>query len=140
MTRAAGQGPELRRRRRRVRVGTLHAQRRDHDDEHPDVATWRPRYGEDPLRPWKENAPPQLAAARRHGHADLVADTRLAPIIENLVRKVTGPSPPPRGQPYLGLESASGTGTQLLDALAAHGIFRKYELVLDVAGGLGATG
>jgi ubiquinone/menaquinone biosynthesis C-methylase UbiE len=69
-----------------------------------------------------------------------VADTRLAPIIENLVRKVAGSSPPPRGQPYLGLESASGTGTQLLDSLAAHGIFRKYELVLDVAGGLGATG
>jgi SAM-dependent methyltransferase len=84
--------------------------------------------------------PPSLDRARRHGYAQLVADTRLAPIIENLVRKVTGSSPPPRGQPYLGLESASGTGTQLLDTLAAHGIFRKYELVLDVAGGLGATG
>ena len=28
----------------------------------------------------------------------------------------------------------SGTGTHLLDALGSHGIFRKYELVLDVAG------
>ncbi len=49
-------------------------------------------------------------------------------------------SPAPRGLPYLGLESASGTGTHLLDALSTHGIFRKYELVLDLAGGLGAIG
>jgi SAM-dependent methyltransferase len=84
--------------------------------------------------------PTSLDRARRHGYSQPVADTRLAPIIENLARKLTASGPPPRGQPYLGLESTSGTGTQLLDALAAHGIFRKYELVLDVAGGLGATG
>jgi SAM-dependent methyltransferase len=69
-----------------------------------------------------------------------VADTRLAPIIEDLARRLTASGPPPRGLPYLGLDFASGTGTHLLDALAAHGIFRKYELVLDVGGGLGATG
>jgi SAM-dependent methyltransferase len=84
--------------------------------------------------------PPSLDRPRRRGYSQRVADTGLAPIIASLVRRVTGSSPPPRGQPYLGLESASGTGTHLLDALAAHGIFRKYELVLDVAGGLGATG
>jgi ubiquinone/menaquinone biosynthesis C-methylase UbiE len=84
--------------------------------------------------------PPSLDRERRHRYSQPVADTRLAPIIEDLVRKVTVSGPPPRGQPYLGLESASGTGTHLLDALGAHGIFRKYELVLDVAGGLGATG
>jgi SAM-dependent methyltransferase len=69
-----------------------------------------------------------------------VADTRLAPIIENLARRLTASGPPPRGLPYLGLDFASGTGTHLLDALGAHGILRKYELVLDVGGGLGATG
>src|SRR5262249_26358305 len=49
-------------------------------------------------------------------------------------------APAPRGLPFLGLESASGSGTHLLDALSAPGIFRKYELVLDVGDELGATG
>ncbi len=48
-------------------------------------------------------------------------------------------APPPRGLAYLALEHASGTGLHLLDALSAHGIFRKYERVLDLAAGLGAT-
>jgi len=64
----------------------------------------------------------------------------LAAIIEDAARRLTAAAPAPRGLPYLALESASGTGTHLLDALSAHGIFRKYELVLDLAGGLGATG
>ena len=70
----------------------------------------------------------------------LVTDARLAAIIEEAGRRLTAGAPAPRGLPYLALESASGTGTHLLDALCAHGIFRKYELVLDLAGGLGATG
>ena len=60
-------------------------------------------------------------------------------MIEELVRQ-PGRGPAPRGLPCLGLESASGTGSHLLDALAAHGIFRKYETVLDLAGGMGGTG
>src|SRR3989442_986223 len=64
---------------------------------------------------------------------------RLAAAIETLVRAHKAATPAPRGLQYLGLERASGTGFHLLDALAARGIFRKYELVLDVGAGLGGT-
>jgi len=47
--------------------------------------------------------------------------------------------PTPRGLPYLGLEHASGTSLDLLHTLSTRGIFRKYELVLDLDGGLGGT-
>src|SRR5881628_2852606 len=63
----------------------------------------------------------------------------LATLIEALVRTHRAAAPPPRALPYLGLEHASGTGFHLLDALAARGIFRKYELVLDLGAGLGGT-
>src|SRR5438552_14395899 len=65
--------------------------------------------------------------------------TRLAAAIEILVRAHKTAAPAPRGLAYLGLEGASGTGFHLLDALAARGIFRKYELVLDLGAGLGGT-
>src|SRR5205823_2071893 len=65
--------------------------------------------------------------------------TRLAAAIETLVRAHKTAAPAPRGLAYLGLEGASGTGFHLLDALAARGIFRKYEFVLDVGAGLGGT-
>ena len=65
--------------------------------------------------------------------------TRLAAIVEELVRAHRASSPPPRGLAYLGLEHASGTGFHLLDALATRGIFRKYELVLELGAGLGAA-
>jgi cyclopropane fatty-acyl-phospholipid synthase-like methyltransferase len=64
---------------------------------------------------------------------------RLAAVIHELVRAHAAKTPAPRGLPYLGLEHASGTGFHLLDALAARGIFRKYELVLDLGAGLGAS-
>src|SRR5712692_7984336 len=64
---------------------------------------------------------------------------RLAAAIETLVRAHKAATPAPRGLQYLGLERASGTGFHLLDALAARGIFRKYELVLDIGAGLGAA-
>ena len=64
---------------------------------------------------------------------------RLATLIAALVRAHAANTPPPRGLPYLGLEHPSGTGLHLLDALAARGIFRKYEYVLDIGAGLGAT-
>jgi SAM-dependent methyltransferase len=68
-----------------------------------------------------------------------VREARLAAVIEDLTRRLTAAAPAPRGLPYLGLERPSGTGVQLLEALSAHGIFRKYELVLDLGGGLGST-
>jgi len=58
-------------------------------------------------------------------------------LLLDLVRGLAASTPPPRGLPYLGLEHASGTGFHLLDALSARGIFRKYELVLEVGAGLG---
>src|SRR5205085_3919619 len=63
----------------------------------------------------------------------------LATLIEALVRTHRAAAPPPRGLPYFGLEHASGTGFHLLDALAARGIFRKYEVVLELGAGLGRT-
>jgi ubiquinone/menaquinone biosynthesis C-methylase UbiE len=68
-----------------------------------------------------------------------VSAASLGVVIEELVRHPGG-GPAPRGLPCFGLESTSGTGSHLLDALAAHGIFRKYETVLDLAGGIGGTG
>src|SRR5881397_3238146 len=62
---------------------------------------------------------------------------RLAAAIETLARAHKAAAPLPRGLPYLGLEHPSGTGFHLLDALSARGIFRKYELVLEVGAGLG---
>jgi len=73
-------------------------------------------------------APPNLCYRRAVIPAGLVLD---------LVRGLTASTPPPRGLPYLGLEPASGTGFHLLDALSARGIFRKYELVLEVGTALG---
>jgi SAM-dependent methyltransferase len=67
------------------------------------------------------------------------AVVRLAAAIEELVRVQAASAPTPRGLPYLGLEHVSGTSHGLLDALAAHGIFRKYERVLDVGAGLGGS-
>jgi sarcosine/dimethylglycine N-methyltransferase len=64
---------------------------------------------------------------------------RLAAAIQEVVRTHAASAPPPRALPYLGLERASGTPTRLLDALSARGIFRKYELVLDLGAGLGGT-
>jgi SAM-dependent methyltransferase len=57
--------------------------------------------------------------------------------IEEVVRARALPAP--RGLPYLGLEHASGTSLDLLHTLSTRGIFRKYELVLDVEAGLGGT-
>jgi SAM-dependent methyltransferase len=64
---------------------------------------------------------------------------RLGGLIEGLVRAQRTTAPPPRALPYFGLEHPSGTTALLLDGLAARGIFRKYELVLDLGAGLGAT-
>jgi SAM-dependent methyltransferase len=62
---------------------------------------------------------------------------RLAAAIQELARANAAASPPPHGLPYLGLEHPSGTDLHLLDALAARGIFRKYEFVLELGAGLG---
>jgi len=62
---------------------------------------------------------------------------RLARAIEATVRAEHAPTP--RGAPFLALDHPSGTALELLAALAAHGIFRKYERVLELGTGLGAA-
>ena len=68
---------------------------------------------------------------------DDAALDRLLAAIQDVVRARALPAP--RGLPYLGLEHASGTNLDLLYTLSTRGIFRKYELVLDVEAGLGGT-
>jgi SAM-dependent methyltransferase len=63
----------------------------------------------------------------------------LGAIIQKLVRELAARTPPPRALPYLGLEHPSGTGLHLLDAMSTRGVFRKYELVLELGAGLGGT-
>jgi len=60
--------------------------------------------------------------------------------IDALSRALRATGPAPRGMPHLWLEHPSGTSAHLLDRLSTHGIFRKYEHVLDLGGGLGAVG
>jgi SAM-dependent methyltransferase len=63
----------------------------------------------------------------------------LATLIQEVVRPLATATPPPRGLPYLGLDHPSGTALGTLDQLARRGIFRKYELVLDLGTPFGAV-
>ncbi len=67
------------------------------------------------------------------------APAEIAAAIEDVVRTIAAGGPAPRGLPYFGLDHPSGTRLRLVDELAARGIFRKYEHVLDLGGGLGAS-
>src|SRR5438552_15577517 len=66
------------------------------------------------------------------------ADSRLGALVAQIVREGARAAPPPPALPYLGLERPSGTAFALLDRMAARGIFRKYEHVLELSAGLGA--
>ena len=68
---------------------------------------------------------------------DAASLDRLLAAIQDVLRARALPAP--RGLPYLGLEHPSGTNLDLLHTLSTRGIFRKYELVLDVEAGLGGT-
>jgi ubiquinone/menaquinone biosynthesis C-methylase UbiE len=63
----------------------------------------------------------------------------IAELIEGVVRRAASLGPLPRGLPFLALDHPSGTALHLLEGFARRGIFRKYEHVLDVGAGLGAT-
>lgn len=69
----------------------------------------------------------------------MVDPARLAALVQDVVRGLTAGAPPPPTLPYLGVDHPSGTGFHLLDALSTRGIFRKYELVLGLGIGLGAS-
>src|SRR5437773_2248885 len=97
-----------------------------------------------------ELAAAQRRPARGDAHADARDAKRSADVVPDALgerlhvalptgRAHKAATPAPRGLQCLGLERASGTGFHLLDALAARGIFRKYELVLDLSAGLGGT-
>ena len=59
--------------------------------------------------------------------------------ILDVTRAAGASAPPPPGLPFFGLDHPSGTPLVFLEDLATRGIFRKYEHVLDLGGGLGAT-
>src|SRR5579885_2429849 len=63
----------------------------------------------------------------------------LGDLVLELARALTAAAPPPPALPYLGMDRPTDTSFHLLDELAARGIFRKYELVLDVGAGLGSS-
>jgi len=64
---------------------------------------------------------------------------RIDEIIDGVARRAAELAPPPRGMPYLGIDHPSGSALALLEGLCRHGIFRKYEHVLDLGAELGAT-
>jgi SAM-dependent methyltransferase len=62
-----------------------------------------------------------------------------AAAIVDVTRGVRAARPAPAGRPFFGVDHAGPTELELVDELATRGIFRKYEHVLDLGGGLGAT-
>jgi SAM-dependent methyltransferase len=63
---------------------------------------------------------------------------RAAAIVE-VAREAAVAEPAPRGAPFFGVDHRSGTPFGTIEDLATRGIFRKYEHVLDLGAGLGAT-
>ena len=63
---------------------------------------------------------------------------RVAAIVD-VARSAAATAPPIRGRSFFGLDHRTGTPLELVDQLASRGIFRKYEHVLDLGGGVGAT-
>lgn len=62
-----------------------------------------------------------------------------AAAIADVARAAASAGPPVRGRWFFGIDHRSGTPLELVSELASRGIFRKYEHVLDLGGGLGAT-
>ena len=59
--------------------------------------------------------------------------------IVDIARSLAKAGPSPRARPFFDLDHRSGTPLAAVEDLAMRGIFRKYEHVLDLGGGLGAT-
>lgn len=62
---------------------------------------------------------------------------RFAAALASVTNEVTRRNPAPRDFPFFGLDHPQGVGANLLDRLSELGIFRFYERVLDLAGGIG---
>jgi hypothetical protein len=69
-------------------------------------------------------------ATRWRARADAILD---------VARGLAEGGPAPRGRPFFALDHPTGTPLALVEDLATRGIFRKYEHVLDLGAGLGAT-
>src|SRR5438445_6817933 len=57
--------------------------------------------------------------------------------IIDVTRDLARTVPPPRGAPYFCLDSEVPYDLRVLDAFCSRGIFRKYELALELGSGLG---
>lgn len=66
------------------------------------------------------------------------ADSIVAQIVE-FSKTLARSTPPPRDQPYFGLDALEPLPVPLLERLTTTGIFRKYEFVLDFTTELGAA-
>jgi SAM-dependent methyltransferase len=76
-----------------------------------------------------------LLFAARHQSAEERRAETIAAVARDLGRSV----PPPRGAPFFYLDAPlPAYGLEALDPLSRRGIFRKYELVLEIGCGLGA--
>ncbi len=64
-------------------------------------------------------------------------EIELAATIIDVTRDLMRTVPAPRTAPYFYLDSDATYDPQVLDALCARGIFRKYEFALDIGSGLG---
>lgn len=62
---------------------------------------------------------------------------RAARIIVETARRLRHRTPPLRGTPYFGLDAGVSYAFESFEELSATGIFRKYELVLEINSGLG---
>lgn len=68
-----------------------------------------------------------------------VAPRRFAGAVAETVKEMSRRSPAPRDMPFLRLDLPAGCGGRLLERLSELGIFRVYERVLEVGGGLGGA-
>lgn len=63
----------------------------------------------------------------------------IADAVARVARECRGSVPPPRGAPFFGLDMGIDFDPAALASLSDPGIFRKYELVLLLGGGLGGV-
>jgi SAM-dependent methyltransferase len=79
------------------------------------------------------------AAAVKSGQPPELEHTAMAMVrtIVDVARALGRSVPPPRGAPYFCLDTDAAYDLRVLEAFSARGIFRKYELALDVGSGFG---
>lgn len=76
-------------------------------------------------------------ARRPTGRRVIPRNAESARALAEEVGKISRSSPAPKELPFFGLDHPEGCGSRLLDRLSDLGIFRFYERVLDLDGGVG---